>query len=118
MITVNGQTGEDKTLQFPVPEIKGYTGELEFDKKDSVNKLPIKGAKFKLKHADDLCGAGENTTCSSQNTLIEDITAVSDSEGRVKFVQLLRDIYTEYMKQKLGRDIHLWQQKVLKSEPL
>ena len=85
MITVNGQTGEDKTLQFPVPEIKGYTGELEFDKKDSVNKLPIKGAKFKLKHADDLCGAGENTTCSSQNTLIEDITAVSDSEGRVKF---------------------------------
>lgn len=47
MITVNGQTGEDKTLQFPVPEIKGYTGELEFDKKDSVNKLPIKGAKFK-----------------------------------------------------------------------
>ncbi|MEE0182101.1 MAG: SpaA isopeptide-forming pilin-related protein [Anaerovoracaceae bacterium] len=85
MITVNGQTGEDKTLQFPVPEIKGYTGELDFDKVDSVNRLPVNGAEFKLKHADDLCAGGDSTTCSSQNTLIEDITAVSDSEGRVKF---------------------------------
>ena len=85
VISVNGQTGDDRAMEFPVPEVKGYLGELDFDKVDSVNRMPVNGAEFKLKHADDLCGAGENTTCSSQNTLIEDITAVSDSEGRVKF---------------------------------
>lgn len=85
MITVNGQTGEDKTLQFPVPEIKGYTGELDFDKVDSVNRLPVNGAEFKLKHADDLCAGGDSATCSLEAVTMQDTAAASDSNGRVKF---------------------------------
>lgn len=81
----NGRPGDDKTLEFPVPEVKGYLGELAFDKKDSANRQDIQGTEFKLKHADDICSGSGNTTCSLADMKMQDITAVSDGNGRVKF---------------------------------
>lgn len=85
VISVNGQTGDDRTMEFPVPEVKGYLGKLDFDKVDSVNRLPVNGAEFKLKHADDLCTGGDSTTCSLEAVTMQDTAAASDSNGRVKF---------------------------------
>lgn len=85
VISVNGQTGDDRTMEFPVPEVKGYLGKLDFDKVDSVNRLPVNGAEFKLKHADDLCAGGDGTTCGLEAVTMQDTAAASDSNGRVKF---------------------------------
>lgn len=85
VISVNGQTGDDRTMEFPVPEVKGYLGKLDFDKVDSVNRLPVNGAEFKLKHADDLCAGGDSATCSLEAVTMQDTAAASDSNGRVKF---------------------------------
>ena len=85
VISVNGQSGDDRTMEFPVPEVKGYLGELDFDKADSVNRLPVNEAEFKLKHADDLCEGSGGTTCSLEAVKMQDAAAVSDSNGRVKF---------------------------------
>lgn len=85
VISVNGQSGDDMTMEFPAPEVKGYLGKLEFGKTDSFNKLPVKGAEFKLKHADDLCAGGDGTTCSLETVPVQDTAADSDSNGRVEF---------------------------------
>lgn len=85
VICTDGQQGEEQTIDFPVPEVKGYLGELCFDKKDSVNNLPVQGAEFSLKHDSDICKSMSNATCSAGKLSLADMTAVSDGSGKVEF---------------------------------
>lgn len=67
-------------LEFPVPSVHGYLGELEFIKKDNRgNALP--GAEFTLSH-DQACSIcrGDKTAVSIKNMI-----AVSGEDGKVSF---------------------------------
>ena len=67
-------------LEFPVPSVHGYLGELEFIKKDNRgNALP--GAEFTLSHnqACSIC-RGDKTAVSIKNMI-----AVSGEDGKVSF---------------------------------
>ena len=84
---VQGTGGEltisdPKTVDFPIPSVCGYLGELQFQKEDSEGKA-LAGAEFTLKHDTAKCsicrGDGKNSV------VIGDMTAVSGKDGRVSF---------------------------------
>lgn len=73
---------EIKSIDFPIPSVKGYLGELSFAKVNSLNlAVPVVGAEFTLAHDDELC-----TLCphlAENDDLV--FTAISDEDGRVSF---------------------------------
>ena len=50
--TINGVNvrSELKTIEFKIPEVIGYLGELTFNKISNYNNIPLNGIKFELKH--------------------------------------------------------------------
>ena len=81
--TVNGkvQVSDQKTLEFPIPSVEGYLGELTFQKQDNRGNA-LAGAEFTLTHSDKckLCrGDGVNQVF----ILLQ--TAVSGDDGKVSF---------------------------------
>lgn len=70
-----------KTIEFPIPSVEGYLGELSFTKKDNFGKA-VKGAEFTLSHDTKNC-----SVCRGDGTCVDigDFTAVSDENGAVKF---------------------------------
>ena len=84
--TVDFATGEalfgDNSLDYFVPEVEGYFGNLSFTKIDSVTGEPLKGAVFTLEHYGESCHI-----CSGDAT-IESLTASSDEQGIVSFENL------------------------------
>lgn len=50
--TINGVNvrSELKTIEFKIPEVVGYLGELTFNKISNYNNIPLNGIKFELKH--------------------------------------------------------------------
>lgn len=81
----DGQTvmSEQKTLEFPVPSVKGYLGELTFTKKDNYGKA-LSGAEFTLRHAEDC----SNAACRGDGkniVAITDMKAAADGNGTVTF---------------------------------
>ena len=81
LINSNG-TMTEKTIEFKVPEVEGYLGSFSFIKVDEDNKQPLKGVEFKLTHKADECSICE---AMGKVVAIEDMTAVSDENGKVEF---------------------------------
>lgn len=50
IVQENNNTPELKTIDFPIPEVVGYLGELTFNKISNYNNIPLNGIKFELKH--------------------------------------------------------------------
>lgn len=80
--TVNGTTtiSDTKTIDFPIPSVHGYLGELEFKKVDNYGRA-VAGAEFTLHHADSC------NICRGDKTQVDivDQKATSDENGAVKF---------------------------------
>ena len=80
--TVNGkvQVSDQKELEFPIPSVEGYLGELTFLKQDNRGNA-LAGAEFTLTHSDNckLCrGNGTQVSILPQE-------AVSGDDGKVSF---------------------------------
>lgn len=73
---------DSRTVDFKIPSVHGFLGELEFIKRDTFDR-PISGAVFKLSHDAAACGfcRGDNV----QSVPIADMEATSDADGNVKF---------------------------------
>lgn len=82
----NGQEyfSEPKTLEYPIPSVKGYLGELTFQKQSSDG-AALAGATFTLSHDTSQCSQcrGDGTSVD-----IEPFEAVSDSAGTVSFARI------------------------------
>ena len=83
--SVNGtlSISESRTIEFPIPSVHGYLGELTFTKVDNRGNH-LNGVEFTLQHATscDKCrGDGSRVT-------IADRTATSDAAGSVKFEKI------------------------------
>lgn len=80
VIRENGVLSENKTIEFPIPQVIGYLAEFEFTKKSSLTGSPLSGVEFKLVH-------DENCTCTSGGKYVEinDIISTSDNNGIVSF---------------------------------
>ena len=83
--TVNGKEtiSDPKTVNFPIPSVLGYLGELEFTKVDSSGK-PLAGAEFTLSH-DPACHVcrGDETPVT-----IDNMIETSGDDGAVSFKRI------------------------------
>lgn len=70
-----------KNIDFPIPAVHGYLGELEFTKVDQEGN-PLKGVEFTLSHDTGQCSIchGDGTP-----TALSAYTATSDGNGKVSF---------------------------------
>ena len=75
---------ERKTVNFPIPSVKGYLSELSFQKTDSNGKA-LAGAEFTLQHDVENC-----SQCRGDGTAVtvEHRTATSDESGAVSFTNI------------------------------
>jgi len=85
--SVNGEEiiSETKTLNFPLPSVEGYLGELSFTKVDPHGSS-IAGAEFTLSHDTTRCNV-----CHGDGTAAQTIpvyTATSDADGTVTFTRI------------------------------
>lgn len=80
--SVNGtiSVSDSNTIEFPIPAVHGYLGELTFKKVDSVGN-PLSGAEFTLQHAESC------TICRGDGSRVEvgDKVAISGADGWVTF---------------------------------
>lgn len=81
----NGQQtiSEPKTIEFPIPSVHGYLGELTFTKQDTAEiPNPLAGAEFTLSHDTDKC-----SICRGDKThvTVPQKVQTSDSDGKVTF---------------------------------
>lgn len=83
--TQDGQTvfSEKRTIDYPIPAVKGYLAELKFRKIDG-NDLAVPGAVFTLAHA------AECSACRGDETPVPlgTFTATSDASGSVSFARI------------------------------
>ena len=91
--TIDFATGEplygDNCIDYPIPQIEGYLGNLVFTKQDGITKAPLSGAEFELSHNVDSCDICHKGKASHEGrAVIETKTAVSDANGVVKFMNL------------------------------
>ena len=81
--TVDASSGEplygDNDIDYRIPEVEGYLGDLTFTKIDAETNAPLKDAKFTLQHYGDSCDI-----CNG-DAHIDDMTAISDDNGIVNF---------------------------------
>ena len=71
----------DGKLEFPIPQVKGHLGKIEFNKLSSYLNKPLSGVEFEIKH-DPTC------ECMNERKHISDdfsMTSTSNSEGKVTF---------------------------------
>ncbi len=80
---MNNVVSDPKTIEFPIPSVHGYLAELEFNKVDTAGNH-LSDAEFKLEHSADC------TICHGDGTsvVIAEKTAVSDSDGKVVFINI------------------------------
>ena len=82
----NGNLSEEKTIDFKIPEVKGYLGELSFNKIDAKTGQPIEGVEFNLVHKGQGCSVCGGDI-DSPNGLFT-LTAISDENGQVSFTNI------------------------------
>lgn len=81
-------------LEFPIPVVKGYLGELSFTKIDSTTNAPIPGVAFTLAHAANcsVCkaasGSIEDDFVANEFVEIADMNATSTEKGLVSFTNI------------------------------
>lgn len=84
--TKNGTTtiSDPKSMDFPIPAVKGYLSELTFSKIDRGDH-PVKGAEFTLTHDTAVCRIcrGNKTAVS-----IQAVKKTSDANGKVTFTNI------------------------------
>ncbi|MDD6319567.1 MAG: SpaA isopeptide-forming pilin-related protein, partial [Oscillospiraceae bacterium] len=75
------QVSDLKTVEFPIPAVKGYLADLTFQKTDS-NGDALAGAEFTLRHDDKNCSA-----CRGNGGIVDvpEKKATSDENGKVTF---------------------------------
>lgn len=87
-VETNGDLSENKRILFPVPEVKGYLGELVF-RKESAEGQGLQGAVFALRHQETcrLCrGDGTQVLLGPEEPELRNgYTAVSQGDGTVRF---------------------------------
>lgn len=77
----NLKISDPKTVDFPIPSVKGYVSELSFDKVDNHGK-PLAGAEFTLSHDTTKCAECRG---DGKSVRVENMPASSDTDGKVKF---------------------------------
>lgn len=87
--TNNGETtiSDTKTIDFPIPSVHGYLGELTFTKVSNlVDSIPVPGAEFTLTHDTGKCSVcrGDGTSIGT----IDQVTAISGTDGKVSFTKI------------------------------
>ena len=85
VVRTNGVLSDEKTINFKIPSVKGYLGNLEFTKVSSQNKRVLEGVEFELIH-DPECGCLDERFHASDSDL--KFEATSDSSGKVKFTNV------------------------------
>lgn len=83
---------EQRTVDFPIPSVRGYLAQLEFIKVDSLN-APLPYAEFALNHADTctVCrgdayyNTSTGATAAATAVPLPTYTAVSGDDGKVVF---------------------------------
>ena len=85
--TVDGEEhiSEARTINFPLPSVEGYLGELSFMKIDPHGGAVV-GAEFTLSHDTANCNIchGDGTPV----TTVPDYVAISDENGKVTFTEI------------------------------
>lgn len=88
----NGVLSENKIVEFPIPSVVGYLGELEFTKKnasfDDIASGVLEGAEFKLTHASDCPCMAVSKTNHKHMSETKTYTATSGTDGKVKFTKI------------------------------
>lgn len=85
-----GQTviSDRKSIDFPIPAVKGYLSELNFRKTDPTG-APLANAQFQLVHDDGVNGSCKLCRGDGKNAVeIADMTAKSDYAGMVSFQRI------------------------------
>ena len=77
----NLKISDPKTVDFPIPSVKGYVSELSFDKVDN-HENPLAGAEFTLRHDTTKCAECRG---DGKSVRVKDMTALSGPDGKVKF---------------------------------
>lgn len=83
VLRTNGVLSENKYIDFPIPSVVGYLGNLTFTKKSSLDNSNLSGAEFKLVH-------DPNCECHQQKkyATIEDVYATSNEYGTITFTNI------------------------------
>lgn len=83
-VNENGTLSEPELVEFPIPEVRGYTGTLNVRKIDGVTKNALKDAELILTHSD------ECSSCTGVDVLeeINDIVAISGTDGGLVFEKI------------------------------
>lgn len=81
VVKETGKAPKLKTLQFKVPEVKGYLGILTFNKLTGYNNSPLGGTTFELEHSDKCECMNERKHMNANFKL----TSTSNSNGKVTF---------------------------------
>lgn len=86
----NGTLSDEKSLTFEMPKVKGYLGELEFTKVDSLTNEPLVGAEFTLTHKTDcsVCSGRVKIKPPTKGNNQIPFVAVSDANGLVSFTNI------------------------------
>lgn len=82
----NGTLSGEKTIDFKIPEVKGYLGELSFNKIDAKTGQPMEGVEFKLVHKGQGCSVCGGDIDNSNGAFT--LTATSDANGQVSFTNI------------------------------
>jgi len=78
---------EQKTVDFPIPAVKGYLAELEFDKQDSFGEL-VEGAEFTLSHDTETCSTCRGDGSSSVEIADFVQTCTVENGGHISFTNI------------------------------
>ena len=81
----DGFLSDDKYIDFPIPKVVGYLGQLIFTKKSSFDNTNLSEVKFKLTHDENCQCLQEAKHSSIPNVAINDMYATSNEEGTVTF---------------------------------
>ena len=85
----NGVLSENKEVEFPIPSVVAYLGELEFTKKnatfDVIKSGALEGAEFTLTHASNCPCLNETLTNHVHMSKNQSYTATSGADGKVSF---------------------------------
>jgi len=79
-IRTNNGLGKEKTIDFKIPSVKGYLGNLAFVKTDDDGDT-LAGATFKLSHNKNCSVCGGKVSITAK-------TATSDKDGKVAFANI------------------------------
>lgn len=84
VVRTNGVLSDLKTINFPIPSVEGYLGNLTFTKLSNYYQTPLTGASFTLVHDD------ENCPCRNERKHVGTLTYTSqtDSLGKVTFTNI------------------------------